>query len=216
MCGKNFKCGIWCDMEDADGYKQSHGNPDNETLINICYNFCEKVENAGYYVGIYANLYWLQNKINDSKLDRFDKWVAQWNNVCTYNKIYSIWQNTSNLMINGKRFDGNYLKRNFFTNPNIVENNKTIDDLANEVINGQWGNGQERIDRLSQAGYDYNVIQNRVNEIIGSNKEYYIIQRGDTLSGISSKFGTSINQLCTWNNISNPNLIYAGNTIRVR
>ena len=43
---------------------------------------------------------------------------------------------------------------------------KPVDTVAREVIAGQWGNGQDRINRLTQAGYDYNVIQARVNEIL--------------------------------------------------
>lgn len=43
---------------------------------------------------------------------------------------------------------------------------KTIDELAQEVINGAWGNGEDRKNRLTQAGYDYSTIQNRVNEIL--------------------------------------------------
>ena len=44
---------------------------------------------------------------------------------------------------------------------------KSIDDLAQEVIQGKWGNGQERKDRLTAAGYNYSEIQNRVNELMG-------------------------------------------------
>ena len=113
--GKNFKYGVWLDMEDADGYKSRHGMPSNSTLVDICYNFCLKVEQAGYYCGIYANLDWLKNKLNSSKLDRFDKWVAQWAKKCTYTKSYSIWQNTSSQMINGRRFDANKLINDFAT-----------------------------------------------------------------------------------------------------
>lgn len=43
---------------------------------------------------------------------------------------------------------------------------KDIDTVAREVIRGDWGNGQERKDRLTQAGYDYNQVQARVNEIL--------------------------------------------------
>ena len=46
--------------------------------------------------------------------------------------------------------------------------------------------------------------------------EYYTIQGGDTLSGIAAKFGTTWQWLAEVNGISNPNLIYPGNTIRVR
>lgn len=43
---------------------------------------------------------------------------------------------------------------------------KIINAVAHEVIVGRWGNGQERIDRLKAAGYNVDVIQSRVNEIL--------------------------------------------------
>ena len=43
----------------------------------------------------------------------------------------------------------------------------------------------------------------------------YIVKAGDTLSGIAVKFGTSVSQLCSWNNISDPNKIYVGQVLRV-
>ena len=41
-----------------------------------------------------------------------------------------------------------------------------IDELARQVIRGDWGNGQERYDRLTAAGYDYHAIQARVNQLL--------------------------------------------------
>lgn len=49
-----------------------------------------------------------------------------------------------------------------------------------------------------------------------SSAEYYTVQKGDNLSKIASKYGTTVNQLVSWNNISNPNLIYPGQKLRVR
>lgn len=43
---------------------------------------------------------------------------------------------------------------------------KTIDELAKEVINGKWGSGSERKSNLTQAGYDYDKVQARVNELV--------------------------------------------------
>lgn len=51
-----------------------------------------------------------------------------------------------------------------------IENKKSIDQLAKEVINGNWGNGAERAKRLKEAGYDYDAVQKRVNEMLGINK----------------------------------------------
>lgn len=43
---------------------------------------------------------------------------------------------------------------------------KSIDELAREVINGRWGNGTARKNRLTDAGYDYKAVQKRVNELL--------------------------------------------------
>ena len=40
---------------------------------------------------------------------------------------------------------------------------KSVDQLADEVFKGLWGNGEERKQRLTDAGYDYNAVQARVN-----------------------------------------------------
>lgn len=43
---------------------------------------------------------------------------------------------------------------------------KTVEALAREVIAGKWGCGADRCNRLTAAGYDYNSVQRRVNEIL--------------------------------------------------
>lgn len=42
---------------------------------------------------------------------------------------------------------------------------KTVDQLAKEVIAGKWGNGAEREQRLKAAGYDYDAVQEKVNQM---------------------------------------------------
>lgn len=44
---------------------------------------------------------------------------------------------------------------------------------------------------------------------------YYVVRRGDTLSGIASRFGTTYQKLMKLNGIRNPNLIYAGQRLRI-
>lgn len=46
----------------------------------------------------------------------------------------------------------------------------TIDEVAREVLNGRWGNGDERRERLEAAGYNYTEVQTRVN-IIAADEE---------------------------------------------
>lgn len=107
--------GCWFDMEDADGYKARNGMPSNGTLKDICYTFCEIVENAGYYSGIYASESWFKNQLAGDSLARFDKWVAQWptsggkqtalaTNADKRSDL-SLWQFTSNGKFSG--YNGN-------------------------------------------------------------------------------------------------------------
>ncbi|MBQ9141165.1 MAG: LysM peptidoglycan-binding domain-containing protein [Lachnospiraceae bacterium] len=97
---------------------------------------------------------------------------------------------------------------------------KSIDELAKEVLAGKWGNGNDRKNALTNAGYNYSAVQARVNELVkGSSEskaEYYTVKSGDTLSGIAKKYGTTYQKLAQMNGIKNPNIIYAGQKIRVR
>lgn len=49
-----------------------------------------------------------------------------------------------------------------------------------------------------------------------TSKVYYTVKSGDTLSGIAKKYGTTVKQLATWNNIKNVNLIYVNQKLRVK
>ena len=61
--------------------------------------------------------------------------------------------------------------------------------MANEVLQGLWGNGQERKDRLKKAGYDYEATQARVNEKLARSKKKSLdaiareVIRGDWVNG---------------------------------
>ena len=118
---------------------------------------------------------------------------------------------------------GAYLQNRFQELADIVNakleekpTTKTIDELAQEVIKGQWGNGQDRVNRLKAAGYDYNAVQNRVNEILGGKKEVtYTVKKGDTLTGIAKKYNTTVNSLVKKNGIKNPNKIYVGQVLKI-
>lgn len=46
---------------------------------------------------------------------------------------------------------------------------KTISQVAQEVLQGKWGNGTDRKKKLTQAGYDYDKVQAEVNKLIGGN-----------------------------------------------
>lgn len=95
---------------------------------------------------------------------------------------------------------------------------KSNEEIANEVINGAWGNGEDRKKRLTDAGYNYTVVQAIVNKKMAARNQsvYYVVKSGDTLSAIASKYGTTYQQLAKINGIANPNKIYPGQKIRVK
>ena len=93
---------------------------------------------------------------------------------------------------------------------------KSDEQLADEVIAGQWGNGDDRRNRLSQAGYDPDAVQAIVNAKLGASAQRtYTVQSGDTLSGIAAQYGTTWQHLADLNGLSNPNLIYPGQVLMV-
>jgi len=48
----------------------------------------------------------------------------------------------------------------------VTSPKKTVDEVAREVIKGKWGSGADRRKKLTEAGYNYAEVQNRVNQIL--------------------------------------------------
>ena len=79
--------------------------------------------------------------------------------------------------------------------------NKSIDEVAEAVIRGEYGNYPERKEKLEAEGYNYSEVQNRVNEMLkGEDKpKTYTVKKGDTLSEIAVKFDTTVDKLIELN-----------------
>jgi len=116
---KNYKLEypVFYDVEDRT---QEHLT--NQQLTNICTTFCNILEENNYYVGIYANLFWLTTKLDSSELDKYDKWLAEWRTEPTYTKPFGMWQYTSNGTVSGinTRVDMNIAYKNY---PKIIRDN---------------------------------------------------------------------------------------------
>ena len=96
---------------------------------------------------------------------------------------------------------------------------KTVDELAQEVLDGKWGNGTDRKERLTAAGYDYSAVQAKVNALVKAKSDsavFYTVKSGDTLSSIAQKYDTSVSAIQKLNPtlIKNVNLILTGWKIR--
>ena len=132
--------------------------------------FGDIIEAAGYWCGIYANLYWWE-KILKGGLERFTKWVAQYYSKCEYTGTHlDIWQYSSKGKVDGIKghVDMNECYRDLPGESNGIKPTvkKTVDELAAEVLDGKWGNGSDRRDRLTAAGYDYDAVQSKVNAMV--------------------------------------------------
>ena len=169
--GKSFELPFYLDVEDS----KTQGGLSVSELTSYVYEICENVEKAGYFTGIYASKNWLETKLNMNKLNRFTIWLAQWTNSPTYKGSYAMWQYTSNGKIDGigGRVDMNYQLKELGGNLKKTDNKKSNEEVATEVIQGKWGNGTDRKNRLTNAGYDYNTIQKLVNQKLSkkSNEE---------------------------------------------
>ena len=98
---------------------------------------------------------------------------------------------------------------------------KTFEQIVDEVLNGKWGNGEERKRLLTNAGYNYDEVQAEVNRITKSNNNNYahlthLVKAGDTLTAIAKKYNTTVDALVKLNNIPNPSRIYVGQKLRVK
>ena len=68
-----------------------------------------------------------------------------------------------------KRYEYSQKYYNMFASSTVPT--KSVSELAQEVLSGLWGTGDERKARLTAAGYDYNAVQKAVNELLDSSVE---------------------------------------------
>ena len=177
LAGKQFELPIYYDMEEQKQF--ARGKSFCDSIITA---FCNALEAAGYYAGLYMSLYNLDNYASEAVRGRYTVWVAQYASQCTYKGQYGIWQYSSEGNISG--VSGNCdMDECYIDFPSIIMDGslngyvkgsvpapavKTVDELAREVIAGMWGNGEDRKKRLTDDGYDYAAVQKQVDALIKS------------------------------------------------
>lgn len=144
--GKKPLYGVWFDME----ANSTLGGD----LPGAAEGFCETMEAAGLYVGVYASTSWWQNYLTSPVFDKYDKWVAQYYKECQYDGPYGMWQYTNSRVIGGRNFDGNWAYKDY---PSIIramngekEPEKEEDDLTKEEVKKIAR--QEIVDYLKELG----------------------------------------------------------------
>ena len=81
--GKQFEFPIYFDIEDS-----TQASLGKAVLTAMCEAFCDTLEKAGYYVGVYASTYWFTHKLDHARLaSRYTIWLADYR--ASYNKTLS-------------------------------------------------------------------------------------------------------------------------------
>ena len=159
------------------------------------------MEANGYTAGIYANLDWWDNKLNSSTLDQYEKWIAQWNNKCTYEGSYGLWQCTSKGTVSGinGKVDINFAFTDYVSSWITDENgNKVFRKADGTIAKSQWityqgnkyyvnGKGVRLtgLQTISGAKYYFGSggVMQKSKWITVSGKKYYLQSTGKVTTG---------------------------------
>ena len=157
--GLNPFC-VYFDMEDDSTIKL--GKP---KLTQYGLTFCKAIKDAGYVAGIYANQNWCRNYLDIKKFEDagYSIWCAKFaESKPSINASFDIWQHTSK-----GRVDQDIMYKDLLPAPAPAPATKlNAEQLATNIIRGDYGNGADRINKLKSLGYsiaEINAAQAVVN-----------------------------------------------------
>jgi GH25 family lysozyme M1 (1,4-beta-N-acetylmuramidase) len=96
--GKKFEYPLWFDYEAPKGYEVQKNIELSNVIINT---FCNKVHNAGYYVGLYTYYLFMENYISNEIQSKYAIWLAHYGVESTPYTHHKIWQYTGNGVMDG-------------------------------------------------------------------------------------------------------------------
>lgn len=209
--------------------------------------FLAEVEAAGYYAMNYANRDYLINMFNMAKLRRYDLWYAFW--AATKDRDCGIWQYSSRGRVTG--ISGNvdmniahkdypaimrqaglngFAKAGTVPKPKPDPKPEKEKDVVHTVKKGEtlsaiaakYGTTYQELAKkngikdpdLIHPGQKI-IISGTVKAPAAPKKVTYTVKKGDTLSGIAARYGTTYQKLAKKNKIKDPNLIYPGQKIEI-
>lgn len=95
---------VYFDIEnvDYDTGRLDSANLSKSELTSLCTTFCKTIVAGGYKAGVYANKYWLTDKLNSSTIAKsYPIWLAQYATKATYTGTFDMWQYSSTGTVSG-------------------------------------------------------------------------------------------------------------------
>ena len=98
--GKVFEYPVYFDLEDS-----SQEDVSQKTLMDMCFAFCNRMIELGYFPGVYCNLKWVETFLHTEQLlTLYDVWLARYNLSLPsdyYDDQYGMWQYTETGTVGG-------------------------------------------------------------------------------------------------------------------
>lgn len=95
LSGKQFEYPVYIDLETTS-------ITDKAGATQACIGFCQTMEEAGYYAGIYASdIAGFKDRLEIAQLTHIDKWVARYGSKPAYVTEYGVWQYSDRGAIGG-------------------------------------------------------------------------------------------------------------------
>lgn len=168
---------------DSYDYSYRHGvKVEGELMCAMADSFLLKVKEAGYYPMLYTNPDFLNRGFN-SLVSKYDVWLAHWTDRQPGYTV-GIWQHSNSGSVSGIKgrvdLDISYKDYPAIISGSINEEIHPDDysekwkesayqkyfNIAREVCLGNWGNGEERKNKMKAAGIDYELAQMLVNYML--------------------------------------------------
>ena len=233
--GFDSDCRLAMDFEVFDGLSV-------EEINNISFAFLSEVQNlTGKEVVVYSDAFNARETFSSSLASEYPVWVAEYGADEPEDGNWPTWfgfQYTNQGRIPGI---STYVDRDFFTSDIFLSDNSTINvpdtsqpETNNNFVIVKRGNTLSQIALQYNTSYQYLAKINNIsnpNLIFVGERIYvptltsstkgdtshvlYVVKRGNTLTQISRLYNVSIQSIVELNEIANPNLIFAGEILKI-
>jgi len=185
--GKQFEYPIYFDLEESSQFRK--GRAFCDSLVKT---FCNALEHAGYWAGLYISRSPLQQYISAYVAKRYALWVAEYGSRCNFSGTYGMWQYSSTGRVSG------------------ISGNVDMDICYVDY--------PAKIKAAGLNGFKKQAVSPTTKPSASTAKKTvtYTVKRGDTLSGIARRYKTTVAKLVKDNGIKNANLIYVGQKIKIK